>query len=152
MIIQVNHPPTTEIDTLCWLFQVANSVVASFHPAPFVITAKPGLDEPDKQWLREFKAYLHDSYASPNLRVPDIAADFAMSESSLLRQVKRLTGLTPAQCLRVVRLEQARNYLNNGTFGSIKQVAYAVGYNRTDNFTRNFKTRFGLLPSACLLR
>lgn len=70
-----------------------------------------------------------------------------MSESTLLRQLKCLTGLTPQQYLQEVRLAEARRLLENRVYDSISRVASEVGYRDVRTFSRNFRTRFGRLPS-----
>lgn len=82
------------------------------------------------------------------LSVPVLAQEFAMSESSLLRQLRRLTGLTPAKYLKEMRMEEARRLLESGTFRSITAVAAEVGYSDSRSFSRSFKKRFGKLPST----
>jgi AraC-like DNA-binding protein len=70
-----------------------------------------------------------------------------MSESTLLRQVKRLTGLSPVQYLQEARLNEARRLLEAKRFKSVSQVASAVGYENVRSFSRTFKKRFGKIPS-----
>lgn len=64
--------------------------------------------------------------------------------------MKRLTGLSPVQYLQEVRLDKARQLLENRTYDSIAKVADKVGYNDARSFSRSFKQRFGKLPSDFL--
>ena len=50
-----------------------------------------------------------------------------MSESTLLRQVKRLTGLSPQQYLQEVRLDAARRLLEDRTYHAVARVAAVCG-------------------------
>jgi AraC-like DNA-binding protein len=84
------------------------------------------------------------------MTVPNLARHFAMSESSLLRQLKSLTGLSPVKYLQEVRLEKARNLLEKRTYESIARVANEVGYSDARTFSRSYKKRFGKLPSEAL--
>ena len=109
-------------------------------------------DEPlvsilDREWLEKFEHYIGKYYANETLSVPGLAEEFAMSESTLLRQLKRLTGLTPIQYLQEIRLNKARELLENQTYQSIYEIAIAVGYKDGRSFSRGFKKRFGKLPS-----
>jgi AraC-like DNA-binding protein len=110
------------------------------------------MSESDQFWLKRFEAYLQEHHASPTLSVPELAEAFALSESSLLRQVKRLVGFTPVHYLRQIRLQQAWHLLRSGTYPSVQQVAFAVGYRNTRSFTRSFKEQYGQPPSNFLLR
>ncbi|GAB4423790.1 MAG: hypothetical protein OHK0039_40570 [Bacteroidia bacterium] len=106
----------------------------------------------DQTWLARFETYLVRHHASIHLSIPDLADHFAMSQSTLLRQVRRLTGQTPVRRLRRVRLERARRLLAGGRYTAVQQVAAAVGYCNTGSFSRCFKAYYGLPPSDCLPR
>jgi DNA-binding response OmpR family regulator len=111
---------------------------------------RPLISQPDRQWLEAFEAHVQKHYASELISVASLAREFAMSESTLLRQLKRLTGLTPLQYLQEVRLEEARHLLENRSYLSVAQVAAQVGYEDTRFFSRSFRQRFGKLPSELL--
>lgn len=104
----------------------------------------------DLEWLAEFEDYIKANYTQQILNIPKIAYDMAMSESSLLRKLKQLTGLSPAKYLQEVRLEKAMTYLNNKTYNSVAKVALEVGYSDSRTFSRNFKSRYGKSPSEYL--
>lgn len=110
----------------------------------------PPLSQPDREWLKTFEAYVQKHYSSDLLSVTSLAHEFAMSESTLLRQLKRLTGLSPLQYIQEVRLTEAWRLLENQRYNSIAQVASKVGYDEVRTFTRSFKQRFGKLPSEMI--
>lgn len=111
---------------------------------------QPIMSQPDRVWLEGFEAYVQKHFASDILSVSSLAFEFAMSESTLLRQLKRLTGLSPVQYIQEVRLNEARRLLENRTYDSIAQVAFKVGYDDARHFSRSFKHRFGKLPSEII--
>lgn len=108
------------------------------------------ISEPDRAWLENFEQYVQKNFASDVLSVSMLAETFFMSESTLLRQLKRLTGLTPVQYLQEIRLNEARHLLENRQYDSIAKVALKVGYVDSRSFSRSFKQRFGKLPSDLL--
>ena len=112
--------------------------------------AAPLLSQPDREWLEIFEAYVQKHFSSDLLNVSALAHEFAMSESTLLRQLKRLTGLSPIQYLQEVRLAEARRLLENRACDSIAQVASKVGYDDARSFSRSFRQRFGKLPSEMM--
>jgi signal transduction histidine kinase/DNA-binding response OmpR family regulator len=101
----------------------------------------------DQDWLKDIESYLEQNIHQDWLSVPVIASHLAMSESTLLRQLKRLTGLTPAKYLLEMRLIKAHKLLEVGACHSISQVATRVGIRDAGTLTKNFKKRFGKLPS-----
>ncbi|MEZ4942078.1 MAG: response regulator [Saprospiraceae bacterium] len=104
----------------------------------------------DRDWLESFEVYVQKNIASHLLTVPALALEFAMSESTLLRQLKRLTGLTPQQYLQEIRLDIAREMLESRQYNSIAVIASTVGYFDVRSFSRRFQARFGKLPSEVL--
>jgi signal transduction histidine kinase/DNA-binding response OmpR family regulator len=109
--------------------------------------ALPLMRQVDQDWLRTFELYVQRHLSDPLLNIPELAEQFAMSESTLLRQLKRLTGLSPLQYVQDVRLQKARRLLEDRTFISIGQVAIHIGYEDVRSFSRSFKKKFGKLPS-----
>lgn len=113
-------------------------------------TNTPDISETDMQWLKDFENYIRKHIKEDTLSVSTLATEFAMSESSLLRQLKRLTGLSPFKYLQEMRLDKARHLLEDRSFESVARVAYEVGYNDVRTFSRSFKQRFGKLPSELI--
>ncbi|MBK8703150.1 MAG: response regulator [Saprospiraceae bacterium] len=114
-------------------------------------TPPPAMSAADCDWLEAFEMYLQQNLSSDILSIPLLAEQFAMSESTLLRQLKRLTGLTPQKYLIEMRLDKARKLLENRAYNTVAQVAYEVGYLDVKVFSRVFRQRFGKLPSEMLV-
>ena len=110
----------------------------------------PAVSEEDQVWLENFEGYVQQNLSDNTLSVTALAYEFAMSESSLLRQLKRLTGLSPVRYLQEIRLSEARRLLENRACDSVARVATAVGYGEVRAFARVFRQRFGKLPSEYL--
>ena len=109
--------------------------------------AHPLLPEADRAWLETFEAYVRDNLSSDVLTISSLSEEFSMSESTLLRQLKRLTGLTPVQYLQEIRLNKARLLLEAGTALTTVALAMEVGYKDARSFSRSFRNRFGRSPS-----
>ena len=107
----------------------------------------PNVSETDRAWLEAFEAFVQKNLASSLLSIPYLAREFAMSESTLLRQLKRLTGLTTVQYLQEIRLHQARQLLENRNYNTLARVVSQVGYDDISTFSKVFKQRYGKSPS-----
>ncbi|MGB3467260.1 MAG: helix-turn-helix domain-containing protein, partial [Cyclobacteriaceae bacterium] len=70
-----------------------------------------------------------------------------LSERQLHRNLKRLTGLTPSQFIREIRLQKAMNYLEKNRYKTVSELAYAVGFENPGYFTKVFTQRFGRKPT-----
>jgi len=79
------------------------------------------------------------------LTVADIAETVHMSESAFAHLFKAVTGVSPYQFLRRLRLEQARTMLvNDGS--SVTEASTAVGYSSLSHFISEFRRHFGETP------
>lgn len=84
-------------------------------------------------------------FRSP-LSVADLAKTAAMSPSSFHEHFKAVTGTTPLQYQKDLRLIAARSLLvDNGH--TVSEAAYAVGYESPTHFSRDYSRKFGRAPS-----
>ena len=83
---------------------------------------------------------------SRSLRIDALAAHAGMSASSFHRHFKAVTGLSPLQYQKQLRLQDARRRLLAEP-GDVTAVALAVGYESTSQFTREYARHFGLSPA-----
>ena len=83
----------------------------------------------------------------PNERynIASMCQDLGMSKASLYAKIKNVTGKTPILYLRALRLERGRELLLS-TDQSISEIAYLVGYNDPNFFSRVFAKEFGMSP------
>lgn len=88
-----------------------------------------------------------DAYASSDIVLLDIATAACCSVSSLLRLFQARLGLSPGLFLRQVRLDRARADLQNGRFGTVREVAEHWGFVSPSKFSQAYAKRFGELPS-----
>ena len=68
-----------------------------------------------------------------------------MGESSFKRKFKIYTSVSPYQFYLKIKLEKARDMLENKEM-SVSEVGYECGYSNLSHFTRQFKKVFGILP------
>ncbi len=72
-----------------------------------------------------------------------------LSRSSLSRKLQALTGQSPTEFIRTIRIKRAASLLGQN-FGSVTEVAFEVGFNNLSYFNRTFKKQFGVSPSLYL--
>jgi AraC-like DNA-binding protein len=68
-----------------------------------------------------------------------------MSRSTLFRKLHALTGQSPTEFIRTLRLKRAANLLKQ-KFGNIMQISLEVGFNNISYFNRSFKKLYGVSP------
>jgi signal transduction histidine kinase/DNA-binding response OmpR family regulator len=69
-----------------------------------------------------------------------------VNRSHFQRKIKTLTGYSPSEVIKMVRLERAKEMLLNKE-GNITETAYATGFTSQSYFTRCFSEYFGYPPS-----
>ena len=81
----------------------------------------------------------------------EFAAAVKLGRTLFYKKVKGLTGYSPNEYIRLVRLKQAATLLNTGDY-TVSEVTYKVGMNDPFYFSKCFKAQFGIPPSAYLKR
>ena len=67
--------------------------------------------------------------------IPFMANELAMTERSLQRQLKKVAGLTPKQYIQEIRLNEARQLLEERRYTTVTKVAYAIGFTDPKTFS-----------------
>ncbi len=88
---------------------------------------------------------IHANYRAP-LTIDELARESAMSVSSFHRVFKRVTGDSPLQYIKKIRLDKAKGLLVHSGM-RVSNVAYEVGYESPSQFSREFKRYFKVPPS-----
>ena len=87
---------------------------------------------------------LHVRFDKP-VAMDDLAAEVGMSTSTFYQRFKDVTGMTPLQFQKEVRLQEARRLLLAGGLDAAT-AGYRVGYNDPSHFSRDYKRMFGDAP------
>ncbi len=79
------------------------------------------------------------------LRVEQIARELGMSVSGLHHHFKAVTGMSPLQFQKQLRLQEARRLMLSEDLDAAS-AAYRVGYHDASHFNREYKSLFGVPP------
>lgn len=99
-----------------------------------------------KYVVEQILSYFEDHYAE-KISLDQIADNTYLSTVYISKIFKSETGNTPIRHLINIRLEKAKELLENGWEGSIQEVAMQVGYDDAYHFSKLFKKRYGVSPS-----
>ena len=100
---------------------------------------------PDDKLLERIMAVINKNIGNSELSVDAIADEVGISRVHLHRKMKELTGQTPHDFIRNIRLKQAANLLA-GQNVNITEVMYACGFNNAASFSTIFKKFYGMSP------
>lgn len=101
--------------------------------------------EGDKLLIR-ITSYIEQKIDDDSLSVEQLSKHLFMSRATLYNKVVDLTGETPVEFIRSVRLNKAAELLENSDM-RIVDISYMVGFATPSYFTRAFKQRFNMSPS-----
>lgn len=100
----------------------------------------------DEQFLKDALAVVEKNIADPDFSVEDLSQALFMNRVTLYRKLLTLTGKSPIDFLRTIRLKKAAILLSKSG-KSVAEVAYETGFNNPKNFAKQFKEEFNVLPS-----
>lgn len=101
---------------------------------------------PDEAFLNEVIGHIEKNIDNSEYTIDSLAGDVVMSRMSFYRKMKSLTGQTPADFIRTVRLKTAAKLLKEGNC-NVSEACYRTGFASPQNFSKHFKEIFGVLPS-----
>jgi YesN/AraC family two-component response regulator len=111
-------------------------------------TSLEGLSYPsaDKQFLQSIIDSIEQHLEDPEFDLEQLSSDLNMSKSTLYRKIKSMTGLTPLDFIRNIKMKRACMMLLTQRL-NISEVAYSVGFSNPKYFSKCFKDEFGVIPS-----
>ncbi|MEL7121996.1 MAG: hybrid sensor histidine kinase/response regulator transcription factor [Bacteroidota bacterium] len=109
--------------------------------------AENGNQSLDERFLQKLIEVVEARIDDPDLGVVHLCRAVNRSNAQVNRKLKGLTGKTPSQFIRTIRLQQALKLLESSDL-NISEIAYQVGFSNPNYFTRSFKEEFGYPPNV----
>ena len=106
------------------------------------------LPEPNSQdmlFAQQLNEAIRRNMSNPNLKMDDLGDEMGLSRVQLYRKVKALTGQSPVELLRQMRLQRAYALLGSTT-KTVAEIAFEVGFNTPGYFSKCFREQYGKLP------
>ncbi len=99
----------------------------------------------DEQFLTKVLDIIEQHMEDESFTIEDLSQQAGYSRMHFYRKLKALSGQTPSQFLRTIRLKRAAALLQQKS-DTISQVAYRVGFSSLSYFNKCFKDQFGITP------
>ncbi len=100
----------------------------------------------DEQLVSDATAVIEQNLSNSDFSVEMLCKELGMSRANLYKRLLNITGCTPSELIRNVRLRHAEQLLRKGQM-NVSEVAYKVGFNNPRYFSKYFKEMFGIMPS-----
>lgn len=100
---------------------------------------------PDEKFLSEIVRIIEDHIDDTELNVNYLSAISGVSTKQIYRKIKQLTGMSPVEYIRSIRMKKAAMLLSQNKF-TIAEVMYMVGFSNHSYFSKCFHSEFGKTP------
>ena len=99
----------------------------------------------DMIFAEQLNEAIRKHMSNPNLKMDDLGEEMGLGRVQLYRKVKAVTGQSPVELLRQMRLQRAY-FLLGSTTKTVAEIAFEVGFNTPGYFSKCFKEQYGKLP------
>jgi len=105
------------------------------------------IESADEAFVKNVLEVIEKNMGNPEFSVGELSVKFHASRSTFYKRLLLLTGKTPIEFIRHIRLKRAAELLEKSQL-TVSEIAYSVGFNNPKNFSQYFKMEFDRIPSA----
>ena len=105
-----------------------------------------GITSLDEKFLAKALKVAEDNISNPDFSVEKMGKELGVSRGHLYNKLLALTGKSPVEFIRIMRLKRAAQLLGKSQM-TVAEIAFQVGFNDPKYFTKHFKEEFGMVPS-----
>ncbi|MBR2401693.1 MAG: helix-turn-helix transcriptional regulator, partial [Lachnospiraceae bacterium] len=130
-----------------YLMQLLVYIIRSQRPKPVMVSGGYSFDPVNKKYVVEQIVNYFEEHYSEKISLDSIAENMYLSTFYISKIFKSETGDAPIRHLINIRLEKAKEIIEQIPGLSIKEVAAKVGYEDVYHFSKQFKKHYGVSPS-----
>jgi len=108
-------------------------------------------DEMDRQLIKNVEQYVQQNMSRGTINLEEMAQAMGMSMRPFFIKIRDITGKTPAEVVRDMRLKHACLLLKRTNI-NMSELATNIGFSTGEYFINTFKEKFGLSPSEYRLK
>lgn len=120
-----------------------------FSKDPHAVRPAICTTDKDKEFADKLAETLTSHLSDPDFSIDDFASMMGLGRTVFYRKVKGVTGYSPNEYIRIMRMKKAVELLSEGKY-TVSEVAYQIGMNDPFYFSKCFKAQFGVPPSSYL--
>lgn len=140
---EVNHLVVSHLDVNASDNESEPAMIVDLH-APQ--DPEVEMDEMDKKLLNQIREMIEENMVDSDFNVSMLQEKMGMGNKQLYRKLKAITGQTPVEYIRDMRMQKAAKLLKAGKF-SVSEVMYTVGFSNSSYFSKCFSKAFGMTPT-----
>ncbi|MCE6988749.1 two-component regulator propeller domain-containing protein [Dyadobacter sp. CY323] len=100
----------------------------------------------DEEFIKKAIKVVEENIANAEYTVEELSEAMSMSRMYLYKKISSLTGKTPIEFIRIIRLKRGADLLLKSQL-SVSEIAYQIGFNNPKYFARLFKDEYQKLPT-----
>jgi signal transduction histidine kinase/ligand-binding sensor domain-containing protein/DNA-binding response OmpR family regulator len=112
----------------------------------FMVEVDKNSTSRDDEFVQTVKKTLEANLADPEFNVNKLAGELNISTTQLYRRLKALTGYSPVEFMRILKLQKAYSLLSQRN-NTVKEICYLTGFNNLSYFIKCFREQFGVTPA-----
>lgn len=116
------------------------------HPRLVPEPEKIAITSLDEKLLEKAVKYVQDNISRSDLSVEELSKALGMSRVHLYKKILHITGKTPVEFIRILRLKRSAQYLRESQL-NVSEIAYQLGFNNPKYFSKYFQEEYGMSPS-----
>ena len=129
------------------LLEQREKLKEKFSEEPGIVRSAVYASERDKEFVDQLHQILVDNLGNSHFSVDEFAALMNIGRTVFYKKVKGVTGYSPNEYLRIMRMKKAAELLLAGNL-TVSEVSYKVGIDDPFYFSKCFKAQFGIAPSV----
>lgn len=107
------------------------------------------LSELDKEFLHKVISLVEENMSKEEFSIETLSSELAMSRSVFFKKLKALTGQSPVDLVKDIRMKKAAELLREKRY-SVNEIAYLTGFPNPKYFSTAFKKYYGNTPTGFL--
>ena len=131
--------------TLNGLLTNKERIQSYYSSYPIIGIDSVRLSAPDMRFLQKIQEHIMANLSNTALRVDDLAVVANMSKSNLLKKMKTLVKMTPAEYILKIRLKKSQELLLSGEY-SVSEISSMVGFSSPSYFSQAFTREYAVYP------
>lgn len=134
-----------QIENLLKLRQSFHKLMVSLAGESVAVsTTEFAMSQKDCEFIAKIQGVIAEQLADENFSIDLLAEQMNMSRSNFYRKIKALSGMSPNDYLKTLRMNKAAELIMSGT--RISEVSAQVGFTSSSYFAKCFKAQYGVLP------
>jgi AraC-like DNA-binding protein len=98
-------------------------------------------------FMQKINALIKANLENKNFDTNALCKAMSLSRAQLFRRVKSLIKQAPANYIKMIRLQRAKELLET-TDKTVSEIVFKTGFLAVSHFTKIFKKQYGILPSV----